>query len=165
MPRKKFLPASFNVPALLASIGIALGIVLVIAGLGAAVTGRDALRLPEQIERLSPADNEKVLRQSEILIDFVAGFEAVLIIDGVEIPTTRIDELTENGKQPRPGEQLEIPPTAIYDPGNYTLGYLPQEGGPITELKQGTHQATVLFWKAPNTREKATSYSWKFSVD
>ncbi|MEI6744081.1 MAG: hypothetical protein WCL35_09960, partial [bacterium] len=146
MPRKKFLPASFNVSALLASIGIALGILLVIAGLGAAVTGRDALRLPEQIERLSPADNEKVLRQSEIMIDFVAGYEAVLIIDGVEIPTTRIDELTENGKQPRPGEQLEIPPTAIYDPGNYTLGYLPQEGGPITELKQGTHQATVLFW-------------------
>ena len=101
MPRKKFLPASFNVSALLASIGIALGIVLVIAGLGAAVTGRDALRLPEQIERLSPADNEKVLRQSEILIDFVAGFEAVLIIDGIEIPTTRIDELTENGKQTR----------------------------------------------------------------
>ena len=131
MPRKKLLPSSFNVPALLASMGIALGIVLVIAGLGAAVTGRDALKLPEQIERLSPADNEKVLRQSEIMIDFVAGFEAVLIIDGIEIPTTRIDELTENSKQPRPGEQLEIPPTAIYDPGNYTLGYLPQEGGPI----------------------------------
>jgi uncharacterized protein YjeT (DUF2065 family) len=62
MPRKKFLPASFNVPALLASVGIALGIVLVVAGLSAAVTGRDALRLPEQIERLSPADNEKVLK-------------------------------------------------------------------------------------------------------
>jgi uncharacterized protein YjeT (DUF2065 family) len=165
MPRKKILPASFNVSALFASMGIALGIVLVIAGLAAAVTGRDALRLPEQIERLSPADNEKVLRQSEIMIDFVAGFEAVLIIDGIEIPTTRIDELTENGKQPRPGEQIDIPPTAIYDPGNFTLSYLPQDGGPITELKQGSHQATVLFWKAPNTREKATSYSWKFSVD
>jgi uncharacterized protein YjeT (DUF2065 family) len=133
MPRKKILPASFNVPALLASMGIALGIVLVIAGLAAAVTGRDALRLPEQIERLSPADNEKVLRQSEIMIDFVAGFEAVLIIDGVEIPTTRIDELTENGKQPKPGEQIEIPPTAIYDPGNFTISYLPQDGAPIEE--------------------------------
>ncbi|MEI8161491.1 MAG: hypothetical protein WCG65_10550 [Actinomycetes bacterium] len=165
MPRKKFLPASFNVPALLASVGVAFGIVLVVTGLNVAVTGRDALNLPEQIERLSPANNEKVLRQSEIMIDFVAGFEAVLIIDGLEIPTTRLDELSENGKQPKPGEQVEIPPTAIYDPGNYTLSYLPQEGGPITELKQGDHQATVLFWKAPNTREKATSYSWKFSVD
>jgi hypothetical protein len=165
MPRKKFLPASFNVPALLASVGVAFGIVLVVTGLNVAVTGRDALNLPEQIERLSPANNEKVLRQSEIMIDFVAGFEAVLIIDGVEIPTTRLDELSENGKQPKPGEQVEIPPTAIDDPGNYTLSYLPQEGGPITELKQGDHQATVLFWKAPNTREKATSYSWKFSVD
>jgi len=165
MPRKKFFTISLNVPALLASLGVAIGIVLVIAGLNSAVTGRDALNLPEQIERLSPANNEKVLRQSEIMIDFVAGFEAVLIIDGVEIPTTRLDELSENGKQPKPGEQVEIPPTAIYDPGNFTLSYLPQEGGPITELKQGDHQATVLFWKAPNTREKATSYSWKFSVD
>ena len=165
MPRKKFPPTSFNVPALLASIGIALGIVLVVAGLNSAVTGRDALNLPDQIEKLSPANNEKVLRQSEIMIDFVAGFDAVLIIDGVEIPTTRIDELTANGKQPKPGEQVEIPATAIYDPGNFTLSYLPQEGGLITELKQGDHQATVLFWKAPNTREKASSYSWKFSVD
>ncbi|MEI8323232.1 MAG: hypothetical protein WCG49_09000 [Actinomycetes bacterium] len=165
MPRKKFPPTSFNVPALLASVGIALGVVLVVAGLNSAVTGRDALNLPDQIEKLSPANNEKVLRQSEIMIDFVAGFDAVLIIDGVEIPTTRIDELTANGKQPKPGEQVEIPATAIYDPGNFTLSYLPQEGGPITELKQGDHQATVLFWKAPNTREKASSYSWKFSVD
>ncbi len=165
MPRKKFPPSSFNVPALLASVGIALGIVLVVAGLNSAVTGRDALNLPDQIEKLSPANNEKVLRQSEIMIDFVAGFDAVLIIDGIEIPTTRIDELTANGKQPKPGEQVEIPATAIYDPGNFTLSYLPQEGGPITELKQGDHQATVLFWKAPNTREKASSYSWKFSVD
>lgn len=88
------------------------------------------------------------------MIDFVAGFEAVLIIDGVEIPTTRIDELTANGKQPKPGEQLEIPPTAIYDPGNFTLSYLPQEGGPITELKQGTHQATVLFGRPPIHEKK-----------
>jgi hypothetical protein len=33
MPRKKFLPASFNVPALLASVGVAFGIVLVVPGL------------------------------------------------------------------------------------------------------------------------------------
>ena len=165
MPRKKFLPASFNVPALLASAGIAVGIVLVIAGLGSAVTGRDALRLPEQIERLSPADNEKVLRQSEIMIDFVAGFEAVLIIDGVEIPTTRIDELTANGKQPKPGEQLEIPPTAIYDPGNFTISYLPQDGAPIEELKQGEHTGKVKFWLINQGENKARVYTWKFYTD
>jgi hypothetical protein len=154
-----------NKTALLASVGVSFGLVLIVVGLSGAVTGRDALKLPEQIEKLSPANNEKVLRQSQIMIDFVEGFQAVLILDGVELPTTRLDELSTDGKQPKPGEQVDLPPTAIYDPGNFTLSYLPQEGGPIKQLAQGEHQATVLFWKPPKTREKSSSYSWKFTVD
>jgi hypothetical protein len=154
-----------NKPALFASLGISVGIVLVIAGFMSATTGRDALNLPDQIERMSPADNEKVLRQSEITVDFIEGYEAALILDGVELPTTRLDELSANGVQPKPNEQVTLPATAIYDPGNFTISYLPQEGGLVEELRQGDHEATVLFWKILDGRDKAVSYTWQFSVD
>lgn len=154
-----------NKPALLASFGIAVGLVFVVLGLRAATTGRDALNLPDEIETMSPANNEKVLRQSEIRIDFIDGYEGVLVVDGIEIPTTRLDELQVNGRQPKPGEQIDLPPTAVYDPGNFTLSFLPQDGAPIEELAQGEHRARVFFWKNIESRDKAKSYSWVFSVD
>ena len=154
-----------NKSALFASFGVSVGLIFIIFGLNAATTGRDALNLPDEIENMSPANNEKVLRQSEIRIDFIDGYEGALIVDGVEIPTTRLDELQVGGKQPKPGEQVDLPPTAVYDPGNFTLSFLPQEGAPIEELGQGKHTARVFFWKITESREKAKSYSWEFSVD
>lgn len=158
-------PKKINRGALFASFGVSVGLVMIILGLNAATTGRDALNLPDEIENMSPANNEKVLRQSEIRIDFIEGYQGVLIVDEIEIPTTRLDELQSSGKQPRPGEQVDLPPTAVYDPGNYTLSFLPQEGAPIERLEQGKHRARVFFWKITESREKAKSYSWEFNVD
>ncbi len=154
-----------NKAALLASFGISVGLILIVFGLNAATTGRDALNLPDEIENMSPANNEKVLRQSEIRVDFIDGYEGALIVDGIEIPTTRLDELQTGPRQPKPGEQIDLPPTAVYDPGNFTLSFLPQDGAPIAELKQGTHTARVFFWKTTESRDKAKAYSWQFSVD
>lgn len=159
------LVKKINKPALFASLGISVGLVIMILGFMSATTGRDALNLPDQIERMSPADNEKVLRQSEIVVDFVEGYEAVMILDGIELPTTRLDELSGIGAQPKPNEQVTLPATAIYDPGNFTISYLPQKGGPIEELRQGEHEATVLFWKTLDGRDTARSYTWQFTVD
>ena len=154
-----------NKSALFASFGVSVGLIFIIFGLNAATTGREALNLPEEIENMSPANNEKVLRQSEIRIDFVDGYQGSLIIDGIEIPTTRLDELQTSGRQPKPGEQVDLPPTAIFDPGNFTLSFLPQDGAPVEKLEQGTHTARVFFWKITESRDTAQSYSWEFSVD
>jgi hypothetical protein len=154
-----------NKSALFASFGVSVGLILIVLGLNSATTGRDALNLPDEIENMSPANNEKVLRQSEIRIDFIEGYEGALVVNGIEIPTTRLDELQVGGKQPKPGEQVDLPPTAIYDPGNFTLTFLPQEGAPVERLEQGKHAARVFFWKITETRDKAQSYTWEFTVD
>lgn len=158
-------PKKINKGALFASFGVSVGLILIILGLNAATTGRDALNLPDEIENMSPANNEKVLRQSEIRVDFIEGYQGVLIVNGIEIPTTRLDELQSSGRQPKPGEQVDLPPTAVYDPGNFTLSFLPQEGAPVERLEQGKHTARVFFWKITESRDKAKSYSWEFSVD
>ena len=150
---------------LIVSAGVGIGLFLIITGLQAGSTGRDAQRIPAVIERMSPGPGDQVLQQSQILVDFIDGYEAELTVDGVDIPTTRLDELTGNGVAPRPGAQVEIPSTAIYDPGNYTISFLPQEGAPITTLTQGVHTAVVRYWKVEDGKNKARSFSWEFQAD
>ena len=150
---------------LLMSIGISLGLVLVIVGAQSATTGREAQNIPETIERMSPGPGDQVLQQSQILVDFVDGYEASLTIDGIEIPTTRLDQLTSEGNALSPGSQLNIPPTAIYDPGNYTISFLPQEGAPIETFGQGMHSVIVRYWKVVDGPEKARTFSWEFEAN
>ena len=150
---------------LIVSAGVGLGLFLIIAGLQSGTTGRDAQRLPAVIERMSPGPGDQVLHQSQILVDFIDGYEAELTVDGIDIPTTRLDELTGDGAMPEPGAQVEIPSTAIYDPGNYTISFLPQEGAPITTLTQGIHTAVVRYWKVEDGKNKARSFTWEFQAD
>ncbi|MGA0132650.1 MAG: hypothetical protein ACO3KE_08680, partial [Ilumatobacteraceae bacterium] len=56
---------------LLVSFGISLGLVLIVFGLASGITGDEARLIPEAIERMSPADGARVLRPSQIIIDFV----------------------------------------------------------------------------------------------
>jgi len=150
---------------LLASMGISAGLVLFVTGLNTGLTGRDATNLPDAIENISPGQGERVLRQSQIIVDFIEGYQATLYIDDIELPTTRLDELTSNGMQPKPGAQIDLPPTAIFDPGNFTISYLPQEGAPIAAFTQGEHTGKVKYWLIINGEQKSRTYSWKFYTD
>ena len=152
-------------PRIVTSATIAIGVVLIYFGFSLAQTGDEGSNLPSAIERLSPADDDRVLRQSEIVIDFIDGFTGALTIDGIEIETSRLDELMSNGNTPDPGEQVELPPNAIFDPGNYTLKFLPTDGAVIEEFNQGVHRATVRYWPLVEGETKARIYSWEFSVD
>ncbi|MDA3017241.1 MAG: hypothetical protein O2841_04310 [Actinomycetota bacterium] len=159
-PRRKF-----DKQQMITSVGIALGLVMIIFGFRASQTGRDESGLPDAVERMSPADGDRVLRQSQIIVDFFEGYEAVLFIDGIELPTTRLDELTSGGQQAAPGAQVELPPTAVFDPGNFIISFQPQVGAVIEELTQGEHQGKVLYWQITEGREKSRVYTWKFVTD
>ncbi len=150
---------------LLVSVGIAVGLVFIGIGMRTGLTGRDASNLPDAIESISPANGDKILRQAQVIVDFVEGYNAVLTIDGIELPATRLDELTANGVAPKPGAQVELPPTAIFDPGNYIISYQPQDGAPITEFTQGDHIASVRYWSIQDGEQSARIYNWKFSTD
>lgn len=151
--------------SLIVSVGIAVGLALIALGMRTGLTGRDASNLPDAIESISPANGDEVLRQAQVIVDFVEGYNAVLTIDGIELPTTRLDELTANGAAPQPGAQVELPPTAIFDPGNYIISYQPQDGAPIEEFAQGDHIASVRYWSIQDGEQSARIYNWKFSTD
>ena len=147
------------------SLVVAAGLVLIILGFNSADTGREAQRIPDEIESISPGPGDQVLVQSQIFVDFVEGYDAELTVDGIVLETTRLDELTSGGAQPKPGAQVEVPATAIYDPGNFTISYLPQEGGAIESFAQGMHTASVRFWKITEGPSKSLTFSWEFETN
>ena len=150
---------------LLVSVGISIGVVLIAFGFASGSTGDEAREFPASIERMSPADGDRVLRQSQVIIDFVVGYEATLSIDGIELPVTRLDELTTGGAQPAPGAQVELPATAVFDPGNNVLSFQPQDGALIESFAQGEHVATVRYWKILEGPAKSRTYQWRFVTD
>lgn len=159
------VPGRIDRSRLLVSSGIALGLVLIGVGFTSGTTGDEARSFPAAIERMSPADGDRVLRQSQVIVDFAAGYEATLAIDGFELPVTRLDELSTGGAQPAPGAQVELPPTAVFDPGNNVISFQPQPGAPIEEFTQGEHVATVRYWKILDGPGKSRSYQWSFVTD
>ena len=145
------------------SIGIGIGLFFVIAGFLSATTGRSALGYPDAIVEISPAPNDRqVLSQTEIQVDLRSGYEAELVLDGVAIPTTRLEDVASGPA--KPGQQIELPPTAIYDQGNSLIRFEPQDGAVIESYARGRHQVKVIFWKIEDGRGSARSYSWSFEV-
>lgn len=151
---------------LAASFFIACGLILIVWGFTTAITGDDGLDRPEAIESVQPVENAvQVLQQERIIVDLEPGYEAQLVIDGVELPTTIIGQSdVDPDVQAQPGQQIDLPPTAVFDPGNAVISFQPVEGAPIETLEQGTREATVRFWKIEDGPEQARSYTWTFEV-
>lgn len=144
----------------LASAVIAAGIALIVWGFFTAVTGDEGIDRPPEIESISPVENAvQVLQQAKIEVDLEFGYEAVLIIDGIEPETTNIGEV-----EAEPGQLVTLPPTAIFDPGNSVISFQPSDNGVITEFSQGRHDVEVVYWLIEEGRQNASRYRWSFVV-
>lgn len=150
----------FDKGLLVASLVIAGGVILIGWGMMSAVTGDEGADRPDEIESLFPVENAtQVLQQTNVRVDFESGYEAELEIDGVLLPTSRLGEV-----EVEPGEQLNLPPAALFDAGNSVISFQPVDGAPIESFEEGRHQVRVIFWKTEDGRDFARSYVWSFNV-
>jgi hypothetical protein len=44
------------------------------------------------------------------------------------------------------------------------ISFVPNDNAAITELTQGRHVVSVVYWRLDEGRENAKSYSWSFVV-
>lgn len=154
--------SSPNPKLLLASLGIAVGIVMVIFALDAATTGDELAKLPPAIESIDPVrDATQILSQARIFVDLASGYTGLLILNGVELVPVNIGELETVAI---PGKQVTLPPTAVFEPGNYTISFQPTTDAPIKKFATGINRATVRYWKIIEGPTKAQSFSWTFVV-
>jgi hypothetical protein len=148
---------------LLASAGIAVGLVLVGLGVLVSVTGDEATNLPDEIEGIAPVpDAVQVLSQSSVFVDLNNTYTGVLVIDGVELETVDLSDIGSVSVEP--GQQVDIPPATVYEPGNATLTYTPSEGAAIETFETGLHRVQVIYWPLEEDRSRARLYTWTFNV-
>jgi hypothetical protein len=147
---------------LVASLVIAIGLVLIGYALLRAVTGDEAANLPPAVEEVTPSPAAiQVPQQSQVVADLKAGYEGRLVIDGVQLPTIRLDQL--GSVDIEPGEQIDVPPGVLYEPGNATLTYTPSENAPIERFESGPHTVTVIYWLSEQGPSRARSFTWTFT--
>jgi hypothetical protein len=145
------------------SLLIAVGLVLVARGVAVSITGDDRANLPDTIESVEPVPEAvQVLNQTNVFVDLVAGYTGVLVIDGFELETVNIDDVVTADAEP--GSQVDLPDTTVYEPGNATLSFAPNDDAPVTGFETGVHQAQVIYWKVEEGRQRARSYTWTFNV-
>ncbi len=153
---------------MLASLGVAFGLVLVVIGFRSSVSGREQQRLPEAIESIDPISGAtQVPQQSRVFVDLQTGYEAELNIDGLDLDTIDLgnfDALPDPAAGEQQGDQVTLPPGAVFEPGNVTITFVPGEGQPFEAFDTGQHTATVTFWKTSEGRGKALRYVWTFYV-
>lgn len=152
-PDLKLLLASLTIAVCLVAIGVALSL---------AVTGDEGAHLPEHIESIEPvAGATQTPAQASVIVDLVAGYEGVLVIDGLELETVNLGDLRDEAT---PGQQVSLPPTTVYEPGNATLTFDPSPESSITAFSQGRHVVQVIYWETVQGRGSARSYTWSFEV-
>ena len=152
-PQLSLLVASFIIATCLVAIGV---------GVSIAVTGRDRQGLPKAIEQIEPLRAaSQVPSQTQVFVDLQAGFTGVLVVDGLELTTVDLDKVRSESK---PGQQITLPPTTIFEPGNATLTFDPSPESTISEFSQGEHIVKVIYWKTLEGRSRARSYTWSFIV-
>lgn len=142
---------------------LGVGAFMVVRGLLVGITGDERADLPPLIESLEPVPEAvQVLSQSSVFVDLATGYTGVLVIDGVELETVNLDEIGQVDAEP--GQQIDLPPVTIYEPGNATLTFTPNAGAAITQFTEGRHSAEVIYWRIEDGRQRARTFSWTFDV-
>jgi hypothetical protein len=152
-PQWQLLVVSLIIAICLVAMGVALAI---------SVTGRAAEHLPAAIEQIDPVPAAvRVPAQTSVFVDLQAGYTGIFIVDGLELKTVNIENLQDKNK---PGQQINLPPTTIYEPGNATLTFKPVPGAPIKEFTQGQHVVKLVYWKVIEGQNTASEFTWTFNV-
>ncbi|MCX6521082.1 MAG: hypothetical protein NTZ21_10500 [Actinobacteria bacterium] len=155
-----------DVRLLLASFGIAIGLVIVVLGLLRSVTGREQQGLPDAIENIDPIRGAaQVPQQTRVFVDLVTGYEAIMFIDGVELDVISLDDdITKRppGLGDGGGEQVVVPPGAIFEPGNNTLTFTPGSTQAFEAFSTGQHTVTIRYWRTEDGPGRFRTFSWDF---
>ncbi len=144
-------------------IALGIGAFALVRGVLVGITGDDRSDLPPFVEQVQPVPEAvQVLNQSNVFVDLATGYTGVLIIDGVELETVSIDDLDRADVEP--GQQVELPNVTIFESGNSTLTFTPNAAAPIAQFVDGEHTVELLYWRFDETRQRARSFTWTFTV-
>lgn len=147
---------------ILPPLGLLLGVsILAIAFL---VANTDDSLPPEianpAIDSLTPLPGAEVLRQSQVGVDLIAGYEAELVINGVSIPPDQVNVLRDPNSSSNTGTN---PAPGTFDQTINRFLYQPLEGRVVPELKGDENCVVATFWPISDPTS-IQSVEWCFTV-
>jgi hypothetical protein len=166
---------TINRSRIFTTLGLALGVAIIVFSAGKAKTGADEQNLPEGIEAVRPEAGSQVLEQTQITVDLSAGYDGVLYLQGTQIPD---DQVAFDAGQ----NELSFPcqPANANDPGaaaaagsSGATDARPAQprcvrGDPNAELvsiPKGTVAVRVEYWKIAVGRAAGSkTYFWDFQA-
>jgi len=120
-------------------LGLGLAFVAVIAATWVLSVDGSRTALPAVVERISPAADATVLRQTSVVVDVVAGYSIELSIDGVRIPASELEESQAIG----------------------LFEWTPGPAKSFSEWTPGTHRID-LSWNTATGLPDIGTFSWVF---
>jgi hypothetical protein len=147
---KKFVPA----------IGLALGIAIFVIAFVVANTDNEtpAVFTSPVIDALTPLPGSEVLRQSQVGIDLVSGYEAELVLNDTPIPPDQINVL----RNPADPDESTDQAGAFSETINRFL-YQPLEGRAVPALRGDENCVVATFWPIADPTD-IDSVEWCFTV-
>ncbi len=129
----------------------AAGLIVVIAN--GAVTGNDSVSStrPASIDRLIPSSGAQVLRQAQVGVDLAVGYDAYLIVNGVEIRNTATEEDPDGLNR-------------SLTPDGYTITYAPGPGKRVEALLTELNEVTAMVWRQADGPSSASPTYWTFTA-
>lgn len=98
---------------------------------------------PDVVEHVIPRNGAEILRQTQIGIDLVSGYEGTLVVNGLEIPAAELRVVPEQNQ----------------------VFFTPGEGATVEKLPPGVNCATAIVWKSSEGRgANDLSFQWCFDV-
>jgi hypothetical protein len=99
---------------------------------------------PSVVQQLIPTNGSSELRQSEFGIDLAPGYDAALVVNGIEIPTKQLRRV----------------------PAQNQVFFTPGPGKAIEELDAGTTCVVAVVWKSSEGRgtTQDRTVPWCFTV-
>jgi hypothetical protein len=141
------------------SLIVAVALVALWIGVTSADTGDSGLGPTDPaIEAVSPAPDELVLRQTQVVVDLAPGYRGELYIDGQQIPV--VDAINDAQPGRTPADRID----GVFDPALNTITFTPTVGATIEEFAPRAHQVTVTYWKLAESPDQARNFSWSFRV-
>ena len=162
-PRPPVVPAARPASCSLASLVIALGARADRVRAGPPVTGDEVTNLPSGVEEhhARPSTPCRSPSRPTSIVDLADGYEGRLIIDGIALPTIRQDEIGTIDVEP--GEQVDVPPGVVFEPGNATLTFTPGDEQADRQLRRRRAHREGHLLEDHRGRGRARSYTWTFS--
>jgi hypothetical protein len=127
----------------------ALMVVIVLQG----VTGNNGVgsTRPASVDRLIPQSGTQVLRQSQVGVDLASGYDAYLIINGVEIRNRATQDHPDGLNK-------------VLTPDGYTITYTPGPGRRVKSLEPDLNRITAMVWRQADGPSNAVPTFWTFTA-